>query len=128
MYTTIGIALMVFLLDFCLKFPFTSSSNISIVKFLLLIFEITSVINAGSNSPYFMRGILKNLEDMQKLPDEDFPFRKQVGLSFLCCVSNFLPNLYKYETQDLIKKSFDMFFPAGSYVPILICFSYGLHL
>lgn len=25
-----------------------------------------------------MKGIIKNLADMQNLPDEDFPYRKQV--------------------------------------------------
>lgn len=30
-----------------------------------------------------MRGILKNLADMQKLPDENFPFRNQVLCVFL---------------------------------------------
>uniref|UniRef100_A0A2N9GW92 Uncharacterized protein n=1 Tax=Fagus sylvatica TaxID=28930 RepID=A0A2N9GW92_FAGSY len=29
-------------------------------------------------SSYFLRGILSSLADMQKLPDEDFPFRKQL--------------------------------------------------
>lgn len=44
------------------------------------VFDVVSAMfhKLGSNSPYFMRGILKNLEDMQKLPDEDFPFRKQL--------------------------------------------------
>ncbi|GAU23825.1 hypothetical protein TSUD_27350 [Trifolium subterraneum] len=44
------------------------------------VFEVVSAMfhKLGNNSPYFMRGILKNLEDMQKLPDEDFPFRKQL--------------------------------------------------
>ncbi|GAU26881.1 hypothetical protein TSUD_02840, partial [Trifolium subterraneum] len=44
------------------------------------VFEVISAMfhKLGSNSPYLMRGILKNLEDMQKLPDEDFPFRKQL--------------------------------------------------
>ncbi|KAK2455632.1 RRP12 protein [Trifolium repens] len=44
------------------------------------VFEVVSTMfhKLGSNSPYFMRGILKNLEDMQKLPDEDFPIRKQL--------------------------------------------------
>ncbi|CAJ2675716.1 unnamed protein product [Trifolium pratense] len=44
------------------------------------VFEIVSAMfhKLGSNSPYFMRGILKNLEDIQKLHDEDFPFRKQL--------------------------------------------------
>jgi ribosomal RNA-processing protein 12 len=29
-----------------------------------------------------MRGTLKSLADMEKLPDEDFPFRKQVFFIF----------------------------------------------
>lgn len=32
----------------------------------------------GYYSSYFMKGTLKNLEDMQKLSDEDFPYRKQL--------------------------------------------------
>ncbi|KAK7363336.1 hypothetical protein VNO77_05476 [Canavalia gladiata] len=36
----------------------------------------------GNYCPYFMRGILKNLEDVQKLPDEDFPFRRQLHECF----------------------------------------------
>ncbi|CAA2965615.1 RRP12 [Olea europaea subsp. europaea] len=32
----------------------------------------------GKYSSYFLRGTLKSLADMQKLPDEDFPFRKQL--------------------------------------------------
>ncbi|XP_027329216.1 RRP12-like protein isoform X2 [Abrus precatorius] len=36
----------------------------------------------GNYSPYFMSGILKNLEDVQKLPDEGFPFRKQLHECF----------------------------------------------
>ncbi|PON84609.1 Coatomer beta subunit [Trema orientale] len=32
----------------------------------------------GADSSYLMRGILKGLADMEKLPDEDFPFRKQL--------------------------------------------------
>ncbi|XP_045812752.1 uncharacterized protein LOC123906799 isoform X1 [Trifolium pratense] len=44
------------------------------------VFEVVSSMfhKLGSYSPYLMRGILKNLEYMQKLPDEDFPFRKQL--------------------------------------------------
>ncbi|CAI9764639.1 unnamed protein product [Fraxinus pennsylvanica] len=34
--------------------------------------------NEGKYSSYFLRGTLKSLADMQKLPDEDFPFRKQL--------------------------------------------------
>lgn len=33
----------------------------------------------GQYSSYFLRGTLKSLADMQELPDEDFPFRKQVA-------------------------------------------------
>ncbi|RYR11336.1 hypothetical protein Ahy_B04g068894 isoform B [Arachis hypogaea] len=36
----------------------------------------------GNSSPYFMRGILKNLVDVQKLHDEDFPFKKQLHECF----------------------------------------------
>ncbi|CAL5215365.1 unnamed protein product [Lathyrus oleraceus] len=44
------------------------------------VFEVVSAMfhKLGSNSPYFTRGILKNMEDIQKLTDEDFPFRKQL--------------------------------------------------
>ncbi|KAJ1418786.1 hypothetical protein SESBI_15725 [Sesbania bispinosa] len=44
------------------------------------VFQVVSAMfhKLGNNSTYFMGGILKNLEDVQKLPDEDFPFRKQL--------------------------------------------------
>ncbi|CAJ1940559.1 unnamed protein product [Sphenostylis stenocarpa] len=47
-------------------------------------FQVVSAMfhKLGNYSPYFMRGILKNMEDMQKLPDEDFPFRKQLHECF----------------------------------------------
>ncbi|OWM74363.1 hypothetical protein CDL15_Pgr013267 [Punica granatum] len=32
----------------------------------------------GSHSAYLMRGTLKSFADLQKLPDEDFPYRKQL--------------------------------------------------
>lgn len=32
----------------------------------------------GQYSSYFLKGALKSLADMQELPDEDFPFRKQL--------------------------------------------------
>lgn len=38
---------------------------------------------AGIYSSYFMRGIIKSLTDMQNLPDESFPFRKQVVCLFV---------------------------------------------
>ncbi|XP_061361599.1 uncharacterized protein LOC133305400 [Gastrolobium bilobum] len=48
------------------------------------VFQVISAMfhKLGNYSPYFMRGILKNLEDMQKLPDEDFPFKKQLHECF----------------------------------------------
>lgn len=38
--------------------------------------------HAGIYSSYFMRGTMKSLADMQNLPDESFPFRKQVFFFF----------------------------------------------
>ncbi|XP_008242162.1 PREDICTED: RRP12-like protein [Prunus mume] len=45
-----------------------------------LVFHIVSAMfdKLGVYSSYFMRGTLKSLEDMENLPDEDFPFRKQL--------------------------------------------------
>lgn len=34
--------------------------------------------HTGNHSSYFLKEVLSNLADMQELPDEDFPFRKQV--------------------------------------------------
>lgn len=33
---------------------------------------------SGEDSAYFMRKTVKDLSDMQDLPDEGFPYRKQV--------------------------------------------------
>lgn len=43
-------------------------------------FQVVSTMfdKLGHYSSYFLRGILSSLADMQKLPDEDFPFRKQL--------------------------------------------------
>ncbi|PQQ15272.1 RRP12-like protein [Prunus yedoensis var. nudiflora] len=45
-----------------------------------LAFHIVSAMfdKLGVYSSYFMRGALKSLADMENLPDEDFPFRKQL--------------------------------------------------
>lgn len=37
----------------------------------------------GEDSAYFMRKALEDLSDMQDLPDEGFPYRKQVTVLFL---------------------------------------------
>ncbi|CAL0330264.1 unnamed protein product [Lupinus luteus] len=44
------------------------------------VFQVVSAMfhKLGKYSPFFMKGILKNLEEVQKLPDEDFPYRKQL--------------------------------------------------
>ncbi|KAF7836830.1 RRP12-like protein [Senna tora] len=44
------------------------------------VFQVVSAMfhKLGNYSTYFMKGILKNLADLQKLPDDDFPFRKQL--------------------------------------------------
>ncbi|XWS70113.1 hypothetical protein CRYUN_Cryun03dG0021300 [Craigia yunnanensis] len=43
-------------------------------------FQVVSAMfdNLGYYSSYFMKGTLKNLADMQSLPNEDFPYRKQL--------------------------------------------------
>ncbi|PRQ47070.1 hypothetical protein RchiOBHm_Chr2g0095731 [Rosa chinensis] len=45
-----------------------------------LVFQVVSAMfdRLGVYSSYFMRGTLKSLADMEKLPDEDFPFRKEL--------------------------------------------------
>ncbi|KAI8023198.1 RRP12-like protein [Camellia lanceoleosa] len=42
-------------------------------------FQVVSTMfdKLGVDSPYLLKGTLENLADMQKLPDEDFPYRKQ---------------------------------------------------
>ena len=42
------------------------------------VIEIYKLYFTGDSSSYLLRRTLTNLTDMQKLPDEDFPFRKQV--------------------------------------------------
>ncbi|XP_041004716.1 RRP12-like protein [Juglans microcarpa x Juglans regia] len=43
-------------------------------------FQVVSTMfdKLGHHSSYFLKEVLSNLADMQKLPDEDFPFRKQL--------------------------------------------------
>ncbi|XP_062009125.1 uncharacterized protein LOC133725742 [Rosa rugosa] len=47
-----------------------------------LAFEVVSTMfdKLGAYASYFMRGTLERLADMHKLPDEEFPFRKQATL------------------------------------------------
>ncbi|TKY54389.1 RRP12 protein [Spatholobus suberectus] len=48
------------------------------------VFQVVSAMfhKLGNYSPYFIRGILRNMGDVQKLPDEDFPFREQLHECF----------------------------------------------
>ncbi|KAF5945743.1 hypothetical protein HYC85_015971 [Camellia sinensis] len=47
-------------------------------------FQVVSTMfdKLGVYSPYLLKGTLENLADMQKLPDEDFPHRKQDGYGY----------------------------------------------
>lgn len=47
-----------------------------------LAFEVVSAMfdKLEEYASYFMRGTLESLADMHKLPDEEFPFRKQATL------------------------------------------------
>ncbi|KAI3709731.1 hypothetical protein L2E82_39497 [Cichorium intybus] len=61
----------------------------------------------GEFSSYFLKGTLKSLQDIQKLPDEDFPYRKQLhdclGIAVIALgpetFLNYLP--LNLEAQDL---------------------------
>ncbi|KAH8505512.1 hypothetical protein H0E87_012659 [Populus deltoides] len=81
----------------------------------------------GNYSSYFMRGTLKNLADMQRLPDEDFPYRKQLHESLGSALGamgpetflNFLP--LKLEVDDLSEVNVWLF-------PILKQYTVGARL
>ncbi|KAL4572212.1 hypothetical protein LXL04_018982 [Taraxacum kok-saghyz] len=61
----------------------------------------------GEFSSYFLKGTLKSLQDIQKLPDEDFPYRKQLHDCLGVAVNalgpeaflNFVP--LNLETEDI---------------------------
>lgn len=57
------------------------------LKFFLLFSSSCSCANpltqfSGEDASYFMRKTLEDLSDMKDLPDEDFPYTKQVTLLF----------------------------------------------
>lgn len=72
-------------------------------------FQIVSTMfdKLGTYSSYFMRGALKNLADMQNLPDEDFPYRKQLHECVGSAVGSMGPETFlcllplKLEASDL---------------------------
>ncbi|GAV70952.1 NUC173 domain-containing protein [Cephalotus follicularis] len=94
-----------------------------------LAFQIVSTMfdKLGYYSSVFMRGTLQNLADMQKLPDKDFPFRKQlhkcVGSALVAMgPETFLSILpLKLDADDISEVNVWLF-------PILKQYSVGAHL
>lgn len=93
------------------------------------VFEVVSSMfhKLGSHSSYLMQGILQNLEDVQKLPDEDFPFRKQlqvcIGSAVVAMGPETLLSLIplNVEAEDLSEANIWLF-------PILKQYIVGAHL
>ncbi|XP_062091199.1 uncharacterized protein LOC133797338 [Humulus lupulus] len=81
----------------------------------------------GFDSSYLMRGILKSLADMQKLPDEDFPFRKQLHECLGTALGAMGPQTFlgllplNLEAEDLTEVNVWLF-------PILKQYTIGAHL
>lgn len=81
-------------------------------------FQVASALfeKLGMNSPYLMKGTLKNLADMQKLPDEDFPYRKQLHECIGSALATMGPETFlsilplKLEYEDLSEAN-DWLFP-----------------
>lgn len=69
----------------------------------------------GKYSSYFLRGTLKSLADMQKLPDEDFPFRKQLNECVGAALGAMGPETFlnilplKLDAQDLSEANLWLF-------------------
>lgn len=74
MFDKLGIVLLYLLL----LFSTSLTTMYYILSFLILLNLLYILFHAGADSSYLMSGILKSMADLQKLPDEDFPFRKQV--------------------------------------------------
>uniref|UniRef100_A0A6N2L0E4 Uncharacterized protein n=1 Tax=Salix viminalis TaxID=40686 RepID=A0A6N2L0E4_SALVM len=94
-----------------------------------MVFQVVSTLfdKLGNYSSYFMRGTLKNLADMQRLPDEDFPFRKQLHECLGSALGAMGPETFlsllplKLEADDLSKVNVWLF-------PILKQYTIGAHL
>ncbi|XP_030530464.1 RRP12-like protein isoform X2 [Rhodamnia argentea] len=81
----------------------------------------------GNNASYLLRGMLKSLGDLQKLPDEDFPYRKQlhecVGLAVVALGPEMFLSLLplNLESDDLSEVNVWLF-------PVLKQYTVGAHL
>ncbi|KAK8660682.1 hypothetical protein V6N13_051597 [Hibiscus sabdariffa] len=92
-------------------------------------FQIVSTMfdKLGYYSSYFMKGTLKNLADMQRLPDNDFPYRKQLHECVGSALGAMGPETFlgilplKFEANDLSDVNVWLF-------PILKQYVVGAHL
>ncbi|XP_051150403.1 uncharacterized protein LOC127264880 [Andrographis paniculata] len=92
-------------------------------------FQIASTMfnKLGKSSFYLLKGTLKNLADLQKLPDEDFVFRKQLTQCVGAALSSMGPEAFlsliplNLEDEDLSESNLWLF-------PILKQYTVGAHL
>ncbi|KAL6537719.1 hypothetical protein OROHE_012346 [Orobanche hederae] len=92
-------------------------------------FQIVSTLfdKLGKYSPYFLKGTLKSLADMQKLPDEDFALRKQLHECMGTALGALGPETFlnllplNLGVHDLSESNFWLF-------PILKQYTVGAHL
>lgn len=92
-------------------------------------FQVASALFAklGVYSSYLMKGTLKNLADMQKLLDEDFPYRKQLHECIGSALAAMGPETFlsilplRLESEDLSEVNDWLF-------PILKQYTIGAHL
>lgn len=92
-------------------------------------FQVVSTIfdKLGRYSSYLLRGILSSLAGMQKLPDEDFPFRKQLHECLGSALGALGPETFlgllplNLEAEDLSEANVWLF-------PILKQYTIGAHL
>ncbi|XP_058214149.1 uncharacterized protein LOC131325744 [Rhododendron vialii] len=92
-------------------------------------FQVASTMfdKLGGYSSYLLKGTLNNLADMQKLPDEDFPYRKQLHECIGSALGAMGPETFlsivplKLEDGDLSEANVWLF-------PILKQYTVGAHL
>ncbi|KAI8020694.1 RRP12-like protein [Camellia lanceoleosa] len=92
-------------------------------------FQVVSTMfdKLGVYSPYLLKGTLENLADMQKLPDEDFPYRKQLHECIGSALGAMGPETFlsilplKLEAEDLSEANVWLF-------PILKQYTIGARL
>ncbi|KAM2313831.1 hypothetical protein ACFX1S_026933 [Malus domestica] len=94
-----------------------------------LAFQVVSAMfdKLGVYSSYFMSGAIKSMAEMEKLPDEDFPFRKQLHECFGSALVAMGPETFlgllplNLEAEDLSQVNVWLF-------PILKQYTIGAHL